>query len=295
MKFEDKGNVIFSFSANHPPVAELIPGEVLVVETADCFNGQIDSSEQEFDKIDLSKINPATGPFYIPGAEAGDALAVEILEINPKERGIMVVAPNMGVLGGEIETPVIKVIKLTGTNAVIAENLSVPIQPMVGVIGVAPEEGEVGCGRPGIHGGNLDTKEIRPGSKVYLPVFHHGALLALGDVHALMGDGEISGTGIEVSAEVKICVQVMKEANLALPRVETSEGLFFLASAEKLEAAVQTACQAGVRYLQEEAGLSFSDAYMAAGAACQLRISQVVNPLFTVKFFVPSFLKALHE
>lgn len=290
MKFEEKGNVIYTFSAEHPAVAELTPGETLVVETADCFNGQIHQPGQDLERLDMTRVNPATGPFYIAGAEPGDALEIEILEINTGKQGIMIVAPNLGVLGGEVKAPVIKTVKLTETSAVIAENLNMPIRPMLGVVGVAPEKGEIASSSPGVHGGNLDTKEICPGSKVYLPVFHPGGLLALGDVHALMGDGEISGTGIEISAEVKIRVQLLKALKLDLPRVATEDGVFILASAEKLESAIQAACLSGVRYIQEKTGLSFSDSYMAAGAACQLMISQVVNPLFTVKFFIPASL-----
>jgi len=193
MKVEEKANVVYSFSAQHTPVAELTPGEILVVETADCFSGQIHEPGQCLDKIDMERINPVTGPFYVSGAEPGDILEVEILEIKTAGQGVIVIAPHMGVLGNQVNTPVVKIVKLSETNAVFAEDLSIPLQPMVGVIGVAPQEGEVSCGSPGQHGGNLDTKEIRPGSKVYLPVFHPGALLALGDVHALMGDGEISG------------------------------------------------------------------------------------------------------
>lgn len=295
MKFEDKGNVIYSFSAEHSAVAELAPGETLVVETADCFNGQIHQAGQDLEKIDMARVNPATGPFYIAGAEPGDALEIEIMEINTGEQGIMIVAPDIGVLGGEVKAPVVRTVKLTETSAVLAENFNLPIRPMLGVVGVAPEKGEIATSSPGVHGGNLDTKEICPGSKVYLPVFHPGGLLALGDVHALMGDGEISGTGIETSAEVKIRVQLLKAVKLDLPRVETGDGIFILASAEMLESAIQAACRSGVRYIQEKTGLSFSDSYMAAGAACQLMISQVVNPLFTVKFFVPAYLNALHK
>ena len=276
-------------------MAELAPGEILVVETADCFNGQIHESGQKLDAIDMGRVNPATGPFYITGAEPGDALEVEILEIKTSERGVMVAAPGLGVLGAEIENPVTKVVQLSGSNVTLAEGISMPVQPMIGVIGVAPKGEAVGCGSPGVHGGNLDTKEIQPGSKVLLPVFHPGALLALGDVHALMGDGEISGTGIETGAEVKIRVQVKKQLNLEGPRVETPEGTYFIASAETLEAAIHAVARVGVEFIQDNTGLSFPESYMLAGAGCQLRISQVVNPLFTVKLFVPHFLQVLQE
>lgn len=289
MKFEEKANVIYAFSAQHAPVAEITPGEVLVVETADCFSGQIHESGQALDRIDMSKMNPATGPFYVMGAEPGDTLEIEILEIATGSQGVMKVGPNLGVLKSRFQSPEVQVFKISESSVAIAQGLSIPLQPMVGVIGVAPEEGEVGCVSPGRHGGNLDTKEIRPGSKVFLPVFHPGALLALGDVHALMGDGEVCGTGMETSAEVKIKVQVLKAQAISTPRVETTDGLYFLSSADNLETAIQTVCQEGVQYIEEQ-GFSSAEAYMLASAVGQLQFSQVVNPLFTVKFFVPSLL-----
>jgi amidase len=293
VKFEDKANVIYSFSARHQPVAELAPGEVIVVETADCYSGQVHQAGQSLEAIDHRKTNPATGPFYVSGTEPGDTLVVEILEIKTAQQGIMVVAPNMGVLGDQVATPELRLIKLHETSISFGE-LTLPLQPMLGVIGVAPEAEEAGTDLPGPHGGNLDTKEIRPGSKVYLPVFHPGALLALGDVHALMGDGEVSGTAVETSAEVKIRVDVIKGQPLDLPRVKTEQGLYFLASAREIPEAMEAACRAAVCYLMEQ-GHSPADAYMLAGAAGQLQISQVVNPLSTVKFFIPKYLQALHK
>lgn len=294
MKIEEKANVIYSFSAQHQPVAELAPGEVIVVETADCYSGQIHQVGQSLEGIDRHKTNPATGPFYISGAEPGDTLAVDIIEIKTAQQGIMLVAPNMGVLDDQVAAPELRLIKLHETSISFGEELSLPLQPMLGVIGVAPEGAEVGTDIPGPHGGNLDTREIRPGSRVYLPVYHPGALLALGDVHALMGDGEISGTAVETSAEVKIRVEVIKGQPLDSPRVETEEGLYFLASARDISKAVEAACRAAVGFLMEQ-GHSPANAYMLAGAAGQLQVSQVVNPLATVKFFIPKYLQVLHK
>lgn len=295
MKLEDKGNVVYSFSAQHSPVAELAGGETLVVETADCFDGQIHETGQILDAIDMNRINPATGPFYIPFAEPGDVLEIEILDIKVGQQGILVSKPGLGVLGHELSSQEVEILDLSAPSVTLAPGLTLPVQPMLGVIGVAPKEGEVGCGSPGPHGGNLDTQEICSGSKVFLPVFHPGALLALGDVHALMGDGEVSGAGIETSGEVKIRVSIRQDMQLDGPRVETDQGLYILCSASSLEEAIQRASLAGVEYLQAVHNLSFSRAYSLAGAACNLQISQVVNPLHTVKFFIPHSLMVLHK
>lgn len=289
MKFEDKGNIIYKFSAANRPVAELTPGETVVVETADCFNGQIHSSQQSPAEIDKSQVNPATGPFYVTGAQPGDCLEVEIIEINVGPRGVMLVAPGMGRLGRLVDQAELKVFELADNTVSFSENITLPLQPMLGVVGVAPAEGEVPTHTPGPHGGNLDTAVIRPGARVHLPVFCPGGLLALGDVHGLMGDGEVGGTGLETSAEVKLRVQLHKEVAIPAPRVVTEKGAYLIHSAPGLDQAVDAACADALQYVQEATGSPPGQAAMLVSAACQLQICQVVNPLATVRIFVPRF------
>lgn len=292
MKLEEKDNVIFSFSAQHKPVAELSPGEILVVETADSFNGQVHESGQSLGEIDWNRVTPATGPFYINGAEPGDALEIEILEVKTAQQGVCVLAPETG-MPANVNSPEAKIYGLAASSIVLAEGLSVPVQPMVGVIGVAPPEGEISNRLPGSHGGKLWAKEIKPGAKVCLPVFHKGALLALGDIQLLLGDGAISGSGIGTSAEVRFRVEVIKGLELAGPRIAIEAGTYFLASAPSLAEAMETACRAGVDYISETTGLSFAEAYMAAGAVGQLGFCQAVSSPYIIKFYVPRLLKVL--
>jgi amidase len=289
MKTDEKNTVIFSFSAQHKPVAEIKPDEVLVIETADCFNGQLKSEEALPQEIDWQQINPVTGPFYVLGAEPGDALEIEILEITPASQGVLLVGPGIGLTGAFLERLEHRLVKISGNAVVFAQGINLPYQPMVGVIGVAPLEGEVATNLPGSHGGNLDTKEIRPGSKVLLPVYHFGALLALGDLHALMGDGEVSGTGVEMAGEVKIRVRLQKKRELTGPQVSFDKGVALVRSGSSLEQAVEAVTQAAVEYIEAELGLDRSEAVMLAGTVCQLRLSQVVNPMVTVKMIVPDF------
>ncbi|NLO87921.1 MAG: acetamidase [Firmicutes bacterium] len=286
MKFEDKGNVIYAFSSRHAPVAELAPGEILVVETADLYAGQIHRPGQDWAKIDREKLCPATGPFYIAGAETGDVLEVNILDIKTAPQGVIALAPGT-------PEPEIHVVSIGEGGVTFPWGLTYPMRPAVGIIGVAPEEGEEPTDRPGRHGGSLGAGEISPGSRVFLPVFHDGALLALGGVNALAGDGKMGGASVEVSAEVKISVAVHKDMELDGPRVETERGIWFYASAETLEQAAVAAGTAAVNYLRQ-AGLSPAQAQMTAGAVGHLGISQVVNPLRTAKFFLPR-LEGLHK
>lgn len=285
-------NVVYSFSASQKPVEELSPGEVVVVETADCCNGRAHLSGQNLASVNLEAVYPATGPFFIVGAEPGDSLEIEIVEIKPAQQGIGILAPEIGVLPAK-GNPEVKILELTANSLVVAEGLSVPAQPMVGVIGVAPAEGEIGNCLAGVHGGRLFSREIRPGAKVYLPVFHFGALLTLGDVQLLLGDGAISGNGIATSAEVKIKVEVIKSMNLEGPRVANDGGIYFLACDDVLEEAIRSVCGTAVDFIAQETGLSLAESYMLAGAVGHLGLCKAAGPQFIVKFFVPHSLKVL--
>ena len=159
---------------------------------------------------------------------------------------------------------------------------------MVGVCGVAPKPGlDIHCAVPGDHGSNLDTKMIKVGSKVYLPVAVPGAGLAVGDLHACMGDGELSGTGIETPGRICIKTTVFRSRPVTRPVIETDEALYFLASAETLDEAIKLACADTVEFLQKKLDLNFPDAYRLLSAACDIQISQVVNDLRTVRVLCP--------
>ena len=146
---------------------------------------------------------------------------------------------------------------------------------------------------PGPHGGNLDTKEITVGAKVYLPVFVPGALLALGDLHAAMGDGEVCGTGVEIRGSVEVRIDVKKGLGLDGPVVEYNDHLYFVGSGSTIEDAVKTAVGFATKIMTIRLGLDWTDAYMALSVGADLRFSQVVNPLKTVKVKVPKSILTL--
>ena len=161
---------------------------------------------------------------------------------------------------------------------------SVPVHPMIGVIGVAPAGAAVPCGSPGPHGGNMDTQLIGEGATVYLPVFWPGALLAAGDMHAAMGDGEICGTGVEVAGSMQLRVGIRRDLELANPVVETAEAIATIASAETLDEAADRATRDMADLLLARLGLSPAAATMLMSAAGQLQVSQVVDPLKTARY-----------
>jgi amidase len=277
---------VFSLSSEAPAVARVKPGDTLVLETADCFSDQVQSVSDSPGSVDWEHINPATGPVYVEGAEPGDVLSVLIERVDVADRGVMAVSDDFGVLHERFEGMSFAMIPIEGGSATVA-GTSVPVHPMIGVIGVAPEGDPVSCGSPGSHGGNMDTRLIGQGATLYLPVFVPGALLAAGDLHAAMGDGEICGTGVEVAGSIQVRVDLRRDLELANPVVETAEVVATIGSAETLDEAAEIATRDMAGLLTGRLGLSDGDATMLMSAAGQLQVSQVVDPLKTARFAMP--------
>lgn len=287
LKIFSKNNTIREFNNTNQGIYFVSEHEEFWVETLDCFGGQLQSEKDLRPNIDTSLMNSSTGPIVVAGAAEGDTLCVEILDILLDNQGVMTTAPGLGVLGHNVKDYNTKIIPIKDNKAYFMEDIVIPIEPMIGVIGTAPKEGNHSCVLPGIHGGNMDTREITIGSKVYLPVFIKGANLAIGDLHAAMGDGELSGTGIEIGGKVKLKVSLIKRTVLNNPRVETKDYLITIASAKEFRDAIKIASEEMVYFLQETLHLTFKDAYRLMSATCHLKVSQAVNPLVTVKVCAP--------
>ena len=252
MKVLSKDHVIYFFNQENPACYRVEDGETFWVETDDCYSGQIKDASVKRPDIDISIMDCSVGPIYIEGAMPGDTLCVEILAIQFAPQGVMVTSKGLGVLGERIQEPDTKII---------------PIRD----------------------GGNLDTKLVTVGSRLYLPVEQEGAGLAVGDLHACMGDGELSGTGIETPGRICIRTSVRRNCPVSRPVIETRDALYFLASAPTLDEAIHTAVSDGVQFLQEKLSLSFPDAYRLLSAVCDIQISQVVNDWKTARLHCPKF------
>ncbi|OYD08482.1 acetamidase/formamidase family protein [Paludifilum halophilum] len=290
MKTISRNQTITDFGPSHPPVETVDPGESVWVQTHDCYGGRIRTEKDLRPNIRIPVINPSTGPIAVKGVSTGDVIRVRIEEIRLDHQGIMVTAPGLGPLGDNIREADTKVIPIWDGMAHFSESIRFPVRPMIGVIGVAPADRKISAEAPGTHGGNMDTKAITSGSSVYFPVFVHGANLALGDLHAAMGDGEMSGTGIEIAGNVRLSISKVKNFPLSMPLVETDEEYMVIASGETFEKAIRVGIEQSVSLLKEFLGLSFPDAYCLLSATCDLRVSQIVNPLLTVRVAIPKSL-----
>ena len=278
---------VYAMDAQNAPVAHVKSGETLIFETADCFGGQIEKETDRMGALDWSRINPATGPVFVEGALPGDTLKVEILKIDLAQQAAMVEAPGEGITGLQAAEESTKILKIEGDQVVFNEKISLPVCPMIGVIGTAPQEGAVATGTPSFHGGNMDCKRIGEGSVLYLPVNAEGALLAMGDLHAVMGDGEVCVCGAEIAGEVTVRVTVVKGRPLPLPFLVTQRHAMAIYSAEGLDAAAEGATLRMREFLIEGAKLPAHEAGMLLSLAGDLRICQAVDPNKTCRMELP--------
>ncbi|OWZ84409.1 acetamidase/formamidase family protein [Natranaerobius trueperi] len=288
MNFVSRNTVLYELSGKNSPVLEVNPKEEVVFETYDCFTEQIKKPDDKFSNIGWDRINPATGPIAIKDAVPGDVLKVNIKDISVADFGVMITSPGFGVLGDEIKEETSKIIPINNKKAEF-DNLKLSIKPMIGVIGTTLPNEDIPCGTPKGHGGNMDCKEIVAGSSVYLPVNHKGGLLALGDLHALMADGEVSMTGLEVSGKVTLDIEKISQmsSSLPLPMITNKENLIVIHSEKTLDEAVFVGTSKTVEFLTKFSTLSKEDAISLLSLVGQVKICQVVDPLMTIRIEIP--------
>ena len=274
---------IYTFSRENKAAYKVSDGERLVVETMDAFSNLVKSNKTLFEDLSMDDVNPATGPIEIDGLVAGETLCVSIEKIKCGGRGVVMCSPELGVLMSDVRRSRTKIVPVKKDKAQFSDDIEIQLNPHVGVIGVSPSAGEFPTFYPGDFGGNMDTVEAREGSKVYLPAFVDGGMVAMGDVHASMGDGEVCGTGVEVPAEITVVLSRNSELKLERPMIETSASWISFAAAKTLDSAAKIATSDMVRFIMNSRGTDFEEAYMLASVAANLRVSQVVDPLVAAK------------
>lgn len=274
-----RDDVVWSFSADMKPVVTVAPGSVVRLETNDCFHGQVTSEDVTADQLDMLRVNAATGPIAVEGAEPGDSLLVELLEINPGPRGSAMIIPGWGQLSDQVKAPVTRIFRVEDGTIHMNDRVRFPVRPMVGVIGVAPESGEAINFLAGRHGGNLDNSLHGPGATVMLPVRQSGAMLAIGDMHASMGDGEVSGTGVEIDGDVLVRVNLIKGQQSRWPVTELADSwVTHGVTDDSLDEAIRLACEEAARLLVDQWGFTMEDAFIFLSVACDVGIAQSCHP-----------------
>lgn len=273
-----RDKIHYSLDKAHAPVAVIDPGAELLFETWDARTGTIGSERDLLDTPHPDGPNPATGPVFVRGADPGDALAVQILDIALGTRGYTGTRPGQGVLGHTISAHRTKLCEIADGMVVFDDRIRFPVRPMVGVIGTAPPGEGIGTLHPGPHGGNMDHNDVRVGARVSLPVFVPGALLSIGDVHASMGDGEISITALEVPGEVRVRVDLEKGAALRRPWIDLPDSWITTGDGPNIADAIRVAAEEMAHLLMRRLGLSADDAYMLLSIRGDARVSQCAEP-----------------
>ena len=277
MKIIDQ--TVLAFSKENAPVCHADPGDLLLFKTQDCFGRQFTSEAQLVHDLDMSKANPATGPVLINGADVGDVLVVDILDVQVAQAGFACSIPDMGPLSHLSETRTRMIPVIDGVASY--HGLKWHVDPMIGVIGTAPSGDPVACGFAGDHGGNMDSRVIKKGARVYLPVRVKGALLQLGDLHASMGDGELCGTGIEIAGEVIVRVSLIKDFLLHWPVTETPDMWYVNATNEHYGESLRLASVELARLACPVYGWDVTDFFIYLSIQGEVALNQGLLPVMT--------------
>ncbi len=301
VRYDPGDKVYFTYCHSHPPALRIKPGDSVFTSTRDASNDAFAVTDKSVaPKLDLTKVNPQTGPFYIEGAEPGDTLTVHIdsIELN-REWGWGASIPYFGLLAPEYKTAMVtpavpdrlfiwrldksrKVATLDMPNSKIGK-VEVPIRPFLGTIGTAPAGKEcISSLVPGAHGANMDFNEVVEGVTMHFPVFEPGALFMLGDGHSAQGDGEIDGAAIETPFTVKFTVNLIKGKKINWPRLINDNEIMSIGSTRPLIDALRLGCADMVTWLMDDYGFERYDAVELLGQAAHLYIANVVDPQFSV-------------
>ncbi len=285
----------FAFDWRDEPLLSVEPGETFELETFDASNGYIKTVDDKaiparrpgFDRVP-PMANPMAGPIFLKGAARGDVLVVEIDEIVVDDYSWIAVGPGRGPLGHSTRWPELssqyttKIFRHSvGPSGTMrdgtlhfGDKLSWPITPFVGTLGVAPDrEVTTSLDGQGEWGGNLDIRDVAPGNRVMLPVFHDGALFYLGDVHASQGDTEFTGTAAETRATVRLRLMIEKQKRIPSMRIHTPRSVIAVAADRPLDHAVETATTHLIEWLVSEYGFSPVDAYCLLSTCPDFRIN----------------------
>lgn len=295
-----------------PPILKVASGTTIKFDCLDASNGQVlpSSTSETLKSLVFSSLDQVNGPIFVDGAQPGDTLEIEVISIKTAEWGWTGLIPGFGLLADVFTEPALKIWELNREEGYAwfdkEKGIKIPLRPFAGEMGVAP-------GEPGAHstippyktGGNLDTRYLTQGSKLYLPVEVEGALFSVGDGHAAQGDGEVCGTAIETPIEIEVKLTVQKNkpfvktphfltpptvssAAVPLSSIPNTQYYCTIGVEPSLQDATRSAVLHMIDMLAIEYGLSKVDAYMLCSVAGELRLMEVVDmPNFVVGMMLP--------
>ncbi len=284
--------VHFTWDTSHPPTLEIDSGDTIVVVTRDVSDDQIGpgSTAEVVATLDWDRVYPLAGPVAVRGAEPGDTLAVEILDLHTRGWGWTAILPGLGLLPEDFPDAYLRVFDLSDGDLIhFRDDVKIPITPFFGTMGVCPAGASaVAVMPPGPFGGNMDTRQLTKGTTLYLPVHVPGALFSCGDAHAAQGDGEVCVTGLEAPMYGALRLSVQKGRAIPAAQYEVPPGSLTrkvdhggwygtTGVGPDLYVAAQDAVRAMVAHVSETYGMSGEDAYLLASLCVDLKISEIVD------------------
>jgi acetamidase/formamidase len=283
--------VHFKWDVGNEPVLTIQSGDTVALESRDVSDNQLGptSTAEVIGTLDWDRVYPLAGPIAVEGAQPGDTLAVEILELRTKDWGWTAIIPGFGLLPDDFTSAYLRVFDLTnGEHAYLRDDVAIPIEPFFGTMGVCPSGAkEQAVMPPGIFGGNMDTRQLVQGTTLYLPVQVDGALFSCGDAHAAQGDGEVCVTGIETPIGATLRFTLEKGRRIPAPQYHVSGPLTPRANQGEwygttgvgpdLYAAAQDAVRAMIDHVSAGWELTREDAYVLASLCVDLKVSEIVD------------------
>jgi acetamidase/formamidase len=284
--------VHYTWDTGHEPVLTVADGDTVVFETREVCDNQVgpDSDASVIAGLDWTRVYPLCGPVRVEGAQPGDTLAVDILDLHTKGWGWTAVLPGLGLLAEDFKDPYLRIFDLThGDVTYFREDIAIPLTPFLGTMGVCPAgASEQTVMPPGTFGGNMDTRQLVAGTTLYLPVQVEGAMFSTGDAHGCQGDGEICVTGLEAPMYAALRFRLEKGRSIPCAQYRTAPGSLTrhvdhggwygtTGLGGDLYAAAQDATRAMIDHLGTEYGLSREDAYLLCSLVVDLKISEIVD------------------
>ncbi len=289
-----QGKYHYVYGPYAEPVLRIEPGDVVVAETHDAFEGRLKTeTDRPSEKLQVPFLNPQCGPIAVAGANKGDVLCVHILSIVPRgpqpvgttalitEFGGLVATGTTALLNPPLPERV-KKMEVTAQGIRFNSRITLPYEPFIGTLGVSPEIEAVSSLQPDYWGGNMDLPDVAPGAVVYFPVHHQDAYLYLGDCHGTQGDGELCGVAVEIPSTTTVQVDLIKGWPIAWPRIETERMIMTIGSARPLEDAARIAYRELTRWLVADYGFEETEAYFLLTQAGRVRLGNMVDPKYTI-------------
>ncbi|TWI54545.1 acetamidase/formamidase family protein [Halalkalibacter nanhaiisediminis] len=283
--------VHYSWDAKREPVIKIQSGDSVIFDTREVTDGQfnLNSTTEAIANLDWTRVYPLAGPVYIEGAEPGDTLAVEILDLKVKDWGWTAVLPGLGLLAEDFPDAYLRTFDLSdGEYIHFREDIKVPIEAFLGTMGVCPQDADgTPIMPPGTFGGNMDTRQLTVGTTLYLPVQEVGALFSCGDGHAAQGDGEVCVSALECPMESRLKFTLIKGKSIPAPQFQTKGALtpkvnhagFYGTTGvgTDLMTASQDALRAMVDHIATTYDMPKIDAYLLSSQCVDLKISEIVD------------------